>query len=190
MARTRSCWSHDRARPFASLKTRCGRWDCRPRGVLAVKLGTDDAVVGMGVIQKDTQVVILTEQGYAKRTAAEGFPSQKRYGGGVQAAKLSSQTGPVAVATLAAENQSLVLMTAKGQVTQIPVKAIQATGRTAVGHKSRKDTQEPYIEPATHGPPALLTALAGTKAAARRVHAKATASKTEGTRSEKPKASK
>ncbi len=124
-------------------------------GVLAVKLGTDDAVVGMGAIHKDSQVIIFTEQGYARRTAAKGFPTQKRYGGGVQAAKLSSRTGPVAVAALAAENQSLVLMAAQGRVIQVPVKAIHATGRAAVGHRIRKDTQEPYVELATHGAPIL-----------------------------------
>ena len=132
-------------------------------GVLAVKLGTDDAVVGMGVIHKDSQVVILTEQGYAKRTAAKNFPAQKRYGSGILASQCSSQTGPVAVATLAAESQSLVLMAAKGRVTQVPVKAIRAMARAAKGDRSRKDTHEPFVEFATHGPPLLLTVLAGTK---------------------------
>jgi [NiFe] hydrogenase small subunit len=56
-------------------------------GVLAVKLGTDDAVVGMGVIRKGSQVVTFSEQGYAKRTGITSFSAQKRYGGGVQAAK-------------------------------------------------------------------------------------------------------
>ena len=142
-------------------------------GVLAIKLGKDDAVVGMGVIGKDTQVILFTDKGYAKRTAAKSFPVQKRYGGGVQAIKLSSRTGPAAVAALASEKESLVLMAAKGRVVKLPVKAIRAMGRATAGYRYRLDTKEPYIDPDTHGPPILLTVLAGTKAAAKRARAKA-----------------
>jgi len=158
-------------------------------GVLAVKLGTDDAVVGMGVIRETSQVVILTEQGYAKRTAAESFQAQKRYGGGVQAAKLSSQTGPVAIAALAAENQNLVLITAKGRVHELPVKTIPAMGRTARGSKSPKDSKEPYFEPETHGLPLLLTVLAGKRTTTMPARTKAMASKQEGTQSQEAQTS-
>jgi DNA gyrase subunit A len=152
--------------------------DVRPMGlsaagVLAVKLGREDAVVGMGVAQDKGYVIVLTEKGYAKRTAVKSFPAQKRYGGGVQATNLSSRTGPVAVATVASENQSVVLTTSKGRVTKLPVKAIHTLGRTAAGYQSRKDTKEPYVEFAKHGSPALLTVLAGTKTAARRARAEA-----------------
>ena len=148
--------------------------DVRPMGlsaagVLAVKLERDDAVVGMGVARDGGYAIVFTEKGYAKRTAVKGFPQQRRYGGGVQGIKLSSRTGPVAVATLASEGQSLVLMTARGRVTKLPVKAIHALGRAAAGYRTRKDTKEAYVDLAKHGPPALLTVLAGTKAAAKRV---------------------
>jgi DNA gyrase subunit A len=166
------------------LATRQGRAirfsenDVRPMGlsaagVWAVKLGRDDAVVGMGIVRDDANLIIFTEKGYAKRTAVENFPAQKRYGGGVQAAKLTPQTGKVAVAALAGENQSLVLMTAKGRVTKLPTKAIHALGRAATGYKSRLDTKEPYLDPAQQGPPALVTVLAGTKTAARAARAQA-----------------
>jgi DNA gyrase subunit A len=127
----------------------------------------------MGIVRNDTCLIIFTEKGYAKRTALENFPAQKRYGGGVQAAKLTPQTGKVAVAALAGEDQSLVLMTAKGRVTKLPTKAIHALGRTATGHKSRLDTKESFLDPAQQGPPALLTVLAGTKTAARAARAQA-----------------
>ncbi|HSR32347.1 MAG TPA: DNA gyrase subunit A, partial [Anaerolineae bacterium] len=89
--------------------------DVRPMGlsaagVLAVKLGTDDAVVGMGVVEDDAFVVTFTEKGFAKRTPVKTFPSQKRYGGGVQAAKLTSQTGRLAAAVLAGERDDLALV--------------------------------------------------------------------------------
>jgi DNA gyrase subunit A len=144
-------------------------------GVLAVKLGKDDAVVGMGIARTGAFAVIFTEQGYAKRTAIKSFPTQKRYGGGVQAAKLTGRTGRLAVAVVAAERDDVVLTTAKGRVTKLPAKAIHSQGRATSGYKIRSDTKDTYVEPAKHGAPALLTVLAGTKTAAKRARAQRSA---------------
>jgi DNA gyrase subunit A len=141
-------------------------------GVLAIKLGEDDTVVGMGIVGDDTFVVVMSENGYAKRTTVKSYPAQKRYGGGVQAVKLHSRTGKVAVAAVAAEQDEIVLTTDKGRVTKLSVEAIHSQGRAASGYRSRQDTKEPYVDPAKHGPPALLTVLAGTKTAAKRARAR------------------
>jgi DNA gyrase subunit A len=174
--------------------------DVRPMGlaaagVLAVKLGGDDAVVGAGVVREGESAVIFTEKGYAKRTALRHFPTQKRYGGGVQAAKISSRTGPVTVAALAGEKDTLALVTSKGRLTKLPAKAIHSLGRAAAGYGSRKDTKDRYMDHAKHGPPVLLTVLAGTLTAAKKARAQATgvkkaASKTRSTRSRKSPAKK
>jgi DNA gyrase subunit A len=150
--------------------------DVRPMGlsaagVLAIKLGKDDAVVGMGIARDGAFAVIFTEQGYAKRTAISSFPTQKRYGGGVQAAKLTSRTGGLAVAVVAGEGDEVVLTTAQGRVTRLPAKAIPSQGRATSGYRTRSDTKDTYLEPDKHGAPALLTRLAGTKTAAKRARA-------------------
>jgi len=137
-------------------------------GVLAVKLGDDDAVVGMGLVSEKSSVVLFTTKGYAKRSAAQTYPRQKRYGGGVQTIKLSSRSGPVAVAALALESQDVVLITAKGRVAKMPVKVIPSKSRAAAGSRVRQDSKEAFFDPARHGPPVRLTVLAGSKAAARR----------------------
>jgi DNA gyrase subunit A len=147
--------------------------DVRPMGlsaagVLAIKLGSDDEVVGMGVVRGDAYVVLFSEKGYAKRTTIEEYPAQKRYGGGVQAAKLTSRTGPVAVAILASEGSNIVLTTRNGQAIELPVKAIHSMGRATSGSRSRQDTKEPYLDPIKHGPPVRLTVLAEPKPGAER----------------------
>lgn len=151
--------------------------DVRPMGlsaagVMAIKLGKDDAVVGMSVVREKAFVITVTEKGYAKRTAVADFPAQKRYGGGVQSAKLTSRTGPVAVAALAEERDDVVLVTSKGRVTKLPVKAVSVMGRAASGRMSRPDTQDSYVEPDKHGLPVLLTVLAGSKDAAKPTRAR------------------
>lgn len=169
--------------------------DVRPMGlsaagVLAVKFGRDDAVVGMGVARDSDFAVVFTEKGYAKRTVVKSFPTQKRYGGGVQAAKLSSRSGRVAAVVLASERQDLVLTTAKGRVTKVPVKAIHPMGRAAAGYRIRQDNKEQYVDEAKHGPLALLTVLASTKAAAAKALAQATRTKKASSRRREPSAGK
>jgi DNA gyrase subunit A len=141
-------------------------------GVLAVKFGRDDAVVGVGVARDSDFAILVTENGYAKRTLLKSFPTQKRYGGGVQAAKLTTGSGRVTAMTVASERQDVVLTTAKGRVTKLPVKAVRAVGRAAGGYRTRADNREPYVDLSKHGQPVLLTALASTKAAAKRARAK------------------
>ncbi len=128
-------------------------------GVLAIKLGRDDAVVGMGLALKKGCVVTISEQGFAKRTAIAEFAAQKRYGGGIQAAKLSARTGPLAVAALAGDDQALALMLAKGRILSVPVKALSSMGRAATGQKKRQDTKEDLFDPAAHGLPTILSVL-------------------------------
>ena len=147
--------------------------DVRPMGlsaagVWAIKLGDDDAIVGMGLVNDGAFVATFSEQGYVKRTAVKSFPAQKRYGGGVQAAKLTSGTGALAVAALADERADIVLTTTKGRVTKLPIKALHAQGRAASGYRIRQDTKDRYVEPDKYGLPALLTVLAGSKTAANR----------------------
>jgi DNA gyrase subunit A len=137
-------------------------------GVLAIKLGDEDgdAVVGIGVVQDDSFVILFTDQGYGKRTAIDNFPTQKRYGGGVVAAKLSEDSGQLAVATLAREEDQVVLFTKKGRVVTLPVKAIHPLGRPTVGYTRRADTKESYLDSSEHGVPVRLAVLAHSKVAA------------------------
>jgi hypothetical protein len=137
-------------------------------GVLAVKLGADDVVVGMGVVRGDAYVVVFSEKGYAKRTAIRDYPAQKRYGGGVQAARITDRTGPVAVAILASERNNVVLTTSNGQVIRLPAKAIHSMGRATSGKRSRQDTKESLFDPIKHGAPVRLTVLAEPKPGAER----------------------
>jgi DNA gyrase subunit A len=140
-------------------------------GVWAIKLGKDDAVIGMGIVRPGGFVITFSEQGYVKRTTIKSFPAQKRYGGGVQAAKLTSGTGRLAVAAIAEERADIVLTTSKRRVTKLPVKALHSQGRAASGYRIRQDTKDRYVEPDKHGLPVLLTVLAGTKTAAKRARA-------------------
>ena len=132
-------------------------------GVLAIKLSSEDILVGMGIARDNAFLVTITDLGFGKRTSVKEFPLQKRYGGGVQAAKVSSKSGLLAVAAVADEQDEIILTTAKGQVTKLTVTAFHPTGRTVTGYRHPAGSKEPYVEPGQHGTPILLTVLAGAK---------------------------
>ncbi len=129
-------------------------------GVWAIKLAPGDALVGGGLVREGDFVITLSEQGYAKRTAVRAFSTQKRYGSGIQAAKLSSRSGPLAVAALAGEDRQVVLVTAKKRVVKLPVRAIRSLGRATAGQRTRQDNKEPFLDARKHGLPLRLVVLA------------------------------
>ncbi len=57
-------------------------------GVLGIKLGGGDEVIGAEILPKAGEVLLMTSDGRAKRLTVEQFPLQGRYGQGVQAWKL------------------------------------------------------------------------------------------------------
>ncbi|NLH08755.1 MAG: DNA gyrase subunit A [Chloroflexi bacterium] len=95
--------------------------EVRPRGLAAagvkgVKLGgRNDRVVGMMVVRPGADVWVITQDGSAKRTKVEEYPTQGRYGQGVIAMKFKSKQKWLAAAALGTANENLVVVTSKGK---------------------------------------------------------------------------
>ena len=68
------------------------------RGVRGIKLVGDDKVVGMDVVTKGSDPMLLTimENGYGKKTLIKEFKAQSRGGQGVKIAEITKKTGKVA----------------------------------------------------------------------------------------------
>jgi DNA gyrase subunit A len=95
--------------------------DVRPMGrtaagVWAIKMADDDAVVTLLQPRLGAELLLVTERGYAKRSALEEFPVQGRYGGGVRALDSTKlgDTGPVVAAQIADAQDEAVVITASG----------------------------------------------------------------------------
>jgi len=85
-------------------------------GVKGVKLGgRNDRVVGMMVVRPGADVWVITQDGSAKRTKVEEYPTQGRYGQGVIAMKFKSKQKWLAAAALGTANENLVVVTSKGK---------------------------------------------------------------------------
>jgi len=114
--------------------------DARPmgrsaRGVRGVRLRPNDSVVGMDIVaNNEGNLLVISEQGYGKVTKASHFPAHKRGGVGIKAAIVTAKTGPiVAVRTLEADTEEILLISSKGQAIRVALKDIPVIGRTTQG---------------------------------------------------------
>lgn len=109
-------------------------------GVNAIKLADDDALAGIDVIQPEayeSDLLIVTERGYGKRTPLMEFRRQGRYGQGIRAiAHGQDKTGGIVGARVVADESSdLTLITVNGMSLRTSVNNISVYGRNAQGVK-------------------------------------------------------
>jgi len=105
------------------------------QGVTAIRLKGDDEVVGMEVIKHlAEQLLVVTEQGFGKRTDVADFPVKHRATGGVIANSLNADTGPVAAIRLVGqEDEELMLITELGTILRTEVGGINRYRRASRG---------------------------------------------------------
>lgn len=105
------------------------------QGVTAVRLKGGDEVVGMEVVKHlAEQVLVVTEQGFGKRTDVAEFPVKHRATGGVIANSLNAETGPVAAIRLVGEeDEELMLITELGTILRTEVGGINRYRRASRG---------------------------------------------------------
>ena len=124
----------------AGQAIRFGETDARPmgraaRGVRGVRLRPNDKVVGMDIVSNNEgNLLVISQNGYGKVTKAAQFPSHKRGGVGIKAAIVTAKTGPiVAVRSLEADTEEILLISNKGQAIRVGLKDIPVIGRTTQG---------------------------------------------------------
>ena len=81
----------------------------------------------------DDTLLIVTENGYGKRTAVSAYRSQKRGGKGIIAIGKSTRNGAVVAAKRVTNADELVLISSNGYVTRTAVGDIRRIGRNTQG---------------------------------------------------------
>jgi DNA gyrase subunit A len=120
--------------------------DARPMGrdttgVLGMRLAAGDSVLSMTLAVPDGQLLVVTDEGYGKRTPLERYPLQKRGGKGVKTAMLTEARGGLVGALVAAYEQEIFLVTDTGVIIRMDVKDIRPTGRSTQGVRVMKPGQ-------------------------------------------------
>jgi len=101
-------------------------------GVRGIRL-IDDYVVGMGIVFPDAYVLTVTEKGFGKLTPVRNYPVHHRGGRGVRAYRVSPMTGNLVASRLVSAQGSLVMLSARGNVVNIPMAQISVQGRGSRG---------------------------------------------------------
>ena len=124
--------------------------DVRPMGrnaagVRGIKLkDAKDAVVAMDIIDKDAkdmELLVLSQNGYGKRTLLKQFKVQKRGGSGMKAMKVTPKTGALVGALVTHEesmDNDLILTSTKGTIIRILLKSVPLLGRVTQGVRVMK----------------------------------------------------
>jgi DNA gyrase subunit A len=104
------------------------------RGVTGIRLRKDDEVIGMEVVAPGSELLVVTEQGYGKRTVLDDFPVKHRATGGVIANSLNAATGKVAaVRVVGREDEELMLITEEGTILRTEVSSVNRYRRASRG---------------------------------------------------------
>ncbi|KKT36756.1 MAG: gyrase subunit A protein [Parcubacteria group bacterium GW2011_GWA1_44_13] len=111
-------------------------------GVRGMKLGKGDFIVGADVIHKEAEkpeLLVMSENGYGKKTAIKEYKVQKRGGSGIKTAKVTAKIGQIMVAKVVTPAfTELVAISKKSQVIRITMKDVPTLGRDTQGVRIMK----------------------------------------------------
>jgi DNA gyrase subunit A len=104
------------------------------RGVRGMNLD-GSRLVGMDVIDDGKAILVVTENGFGKRTPSEEYRCQSRGGKGVMNIRVTEKNGDVVGFRQVAEEEGILLITDRGRLIRTPVVDIRKIGRVTQGVK-------------------------------------------------------
>ena len=102
-------------------------------GVRGINLRDNDYVVGSDILEPDSEVLVISEEGYGKRTAASEYPVKGRGGKGIKTANITEKNGPLAGVTVVNGDEDIMLITSAGVMIRFDVDDVSQTGRATLG---------------------------------------------------------
>ncbi|MEJ1192199.1 DNA gyrase subunit A [Pseudarthrobacter sp. CCNWLW207] len=102
-------------------------------GVTGMKFREEDELLAANVVTDGSFVFIVTEGGYAKRTAVEEYRLQGRGGLGIKVAKLAEERGDLVGALIVQEEDEVLVVMEGGKVVRSSVAGVPAKGRDTMG---------------------------------------------------------
>jgi DNA gyrase subunit A len=110
-------------------------------GVRGIRLRKDDLVSSFDIIdtdQKNSNLLVVMANGYAKQTPLKDYKVQHRGGSGILTAKVTSKTGSLVSSHVIIDETELLAISARGQILKTSIKSIRKAGRATQGVKIMK----------------------------------------------------
>lgn len=102
-------------------------------GVIGMHFRGEDQLLSASVVTDQGYVFVVTEGGFAKRTAVDQYRPQQRGGLGIKVAKLSETRGALAGALIVEEDDEVLIVLGSGKVVRSTVNEVPAKGRDTMG---------------------------------------------------------
>lgn len=120
------------------MAIRFNETDARPigrvsQGVKGIELDEDDYVIGMEVCTDYTTLLVVTENGFGKRTELDEYKVQSRGGKGVLTYRITAKTGKSIGMMLVSEDDDIMLISSDGTIIRMKVNEISILGRATQG---------------------------------------------------------
>ena len=115
------------------------------RGVAGIRLDQDDELCGLCVIDEDSLMLLVTENGYGKRLDLDLFSTHGRGTGGQRYYKYSEEKGEVVAVKQVKADDYVVAISSKGQIIKFSAENISQQGRNASGIKLVKITKPDFV---------------------------------------------
>lgn len=102
-------------------------------GVRGMTVNADARVLGMEIARPGTELLVITELGYGKRTPVEEYPSHHRGGQGVYTITMTAKKGLLSAMKIVEEDDEIMIITEEGVVVRTPVSGVSQLGRSTQG---------------------------------------------------------
>ncbi|WP_204180327.1 MULTISPECIES: DNA gyrase subunit A [unclassified Staphylococcus] len=116
-------------------------------GVKGITLREGDKVVGLDVTKAETddEILVVTENGYGKRTLVSEYRLSNRGGKGIKTATITERNGQVVCITSVEGKEDLMIVTNAGVIIRIGVEDISQNGRAAQGVRLIKLNDDQFV---------------------------------------------
>jgi DNA gyrase subunit A len=102
-------------------------------GVIGMRFNNGDELLGMYVVREGEDVLVATENGYAKRTPADQYPLRNRGGLGVITAQITPGRGGLVGALMVRPDDEVFAITSAGGVIRTRAGEVRQSGRVTMG---------------------------------------------------------
>ena len=102
-------------------------------GVIGIKLDEDDEVISMVPYFENTTLLVVTENGFGKRTDLEEYKVQARAGKGILTYRVTEKTGSLVGALSVCDDDDVLLISNDGTIIRMNVEEISVLSRVTQG---------------------------------------------------------
>ena len=116
-------WDESEARPMGRDTT----------GVKGMMTSKNALVIGMEIAHESSELFVVTERGFGKRTPVKDYPLHHRGGQGVYTIQMTDKKGPIVGMKIVSEGQELMLVSEEGVVIRVGSTDVSQQGRSTQG---------------------------------------------------------